>query len=86
MQRDEHYGEVFNVGSTEEITIFELAKAIVEKTDSSSEIQLVPYDEAYQEGFEDMRRRKPVVEKLYQTIGFRPETPLRKIIELAANG
>jgi len=47
-------------------------------------IEHVPYSEAYEPGFDDMRRRKPVVEKLARTIGFSPRTPLRKIIELTA--
>ncbi len=51
---------------------------------SKSPVEFVPYDEAYAPGFEDMRRRKPVVDKLFQTIQFRPATPLRKIIGLAA--
>jgi nucleoside-diphosphate-sugar epimerase len=73
-------GSVFNVGSTEEITILELAKAIVEKTGSSSEIQLVPYDEAYQEGFEDMRRRVPDVSKIESLTGWRPRLTLQDIL------
>ena len=73
-------GSVFNVGSTEEITILELAKAIVEKTSSSSEIQLVPYDEAYQEGFEDMRRRVPDVSKIEALTGWRPRHTLHDIL------
>ena len=73
-------GSVFNVGSTEEITILELARAIVEKTGSSSEIQLVPYDEAYQEGFEDMRRRVPDVSKIEALTGWRPRQTLQDIL------
>jgi nucleoside-diphosphate-sugar epimerase len=73
-------GSVFNIGSTEEITILELAKAIVEKTGSSSEIQLVPYDEAYQEGFEDMRRRLPDVSKIEALTGWRPRRTLQDIL------
>ena len=73
-------GSVFNVGSTEEITILELAKAIVEETGSRSEIQLVPYDEAYQEGFEDMRRRVPDVSKIEVLTGWRPRRTLQDIL------
>jgi UDP-glucose 4-epimerase len=73
-------GSVFNVGSTEEITILELARTIVEKTGSSSEIQLVPYDEAYQEGFEDMRRRVPNVSKIEALTGWRPRHTLDDIL------
>ena len=77
-------GEVFNVGGTEEISILDLAKLVVEILKSKSPVEFVPYDEAYAPGFEDMRRRKPVVDKLFQIVQFRPSTPLRKIIELAA--
>ena len=77
-------GEVFNVGATEEISILELAQQVVGILQSESSIELVSYNEAYAPGFEDMRRRKPVVDKLFQAIDFRPSTPLRKIIELTA--
>ena len=73
-------GSVFNVGSTEEITILELAKAIIEKTGSSSEIQLAPYDEAYPEGFEDMRRRVPDVSKIEALTAWRPRRTLQDIL------
>jgi UDP-glucose 4-epimerase len=77
-------GQVFNVGGTEEITIQGLAKMVIECLGSKSVIEHIPYSEAYEPGFDDMRRRKPVVEKLARTIGFSPNTPLRKIIELTA--
>ena len=77
-------GEVFNVGGTEEISIMDLAGLVVETLNSKSSIELVPYADAYAPGFEDMRRRKPVVDKLFKAVGFRPATPLRRIIELAA--
>ena len=78
-------GEVFNIGSTEEISILELAQLVVEILGSKSAIEFISYNQAYAPGFEDMRRRKPVVEKLWQTIHFRPVTPLRKIIQLVAD-
>lgn len=77
-------GEVFNVGGTEEVTIRKLAELVIECLGSKSEIERVPYSQAYEPGFDDMRRRKPVVEKLERTVGFRPKTPLQKIIELTA--
>ncbi len=77
-------GQVFNIGGTEEITIQGLAKLVIECLGSKSAIEHIPYSEAYEPGFDDMRRRKPVVEKLARTIGFSPSTPLRKIIELTA--
>jgi UDP-glucose 4-epimerase len=73
-------GEVFNIGSTEEITILDLAKLVIATLGSKSKIELVPYDQAYRPGFEDMRRRKPSVEKLAAIIGFRPATTLRETI------
>jgi UDP-glucose 4-epimerase len=77
-------GEVFNVGSTEEISILNLAKLVIKTLDSQSPVQLVPYSEAYALGFDDMRRRKPVIEKLARAVGFRPTTPLREIVRLTA--
>jgi len=77
-------GEVINIGSTEEISILELAQCIIQKLDSRSEILKRPYDEVYPSGFEDMLRRKPSVEKLARLTGFHPETPLSIIIEATA--
>jgi UDP-glucose 4-epimerase len=73
-------GNVFNVGNDEEVTIRRLAELVREAAGSSSEIRLVPYSEAYAEGFEDMLRRVPDVRRLERTIGFRPRTPLSEII------
>ncbi|MGV3771625.1 MAG: GDP-mannose 4,6-dehydratase [Verrucomicrobiales bacterium] len=73
-------GEVFNVGSYEEISIRELAEKVISLLHSPSKIELVPYDQAYATGFQDMLRRKPVVEKLHQVTGFKPETRLDEII------
>ena len=77
-------GQVFNIGSTEEISILELAQLVVATLNSKSPITLVPYDQAYEPGFEDMRRRKPRIEKLASTIHFRPTTSLRDIIRETA--
>ncbi len=79
-------GEVVNVGGTEEISIDALARLVVETLRSSSAIETVPYETAYAPGFEDMRRRRPSVEKLERMTGFKPATPLRRIIELTAGG
>jgi UDP-glucose 4-epimerase len=73
-------GQVFNIGSTEEITILDLAKLVVATLGSKSKIELIAYDKAYAPGFEDMRRRKPSVEKLAAATGFRPATTLRETI------
>jgi nucleoside-diphosphate-sugar epimerase len=78
---DEHaVGEVFNVGSNQEITIGDLAKKVKELTRSESEIVFVPYDEAYEEGFEDMPRRIPDISKVNKQVGFKPEMDLDGIL------
>ncbi len=77
-------GQVVNVGGTEEISIRGLAELVIESLNSSSKVELVPYERAYAPGFDDMPRRKPVTDKLAALTGFRPATPLRKIIELTA--
>ena len=81
LQTPEARGEVFNIGTDEEVSIRELAERVRAAANSSSEIRLVPYDKAYAEGFEDMMRRGPDVSKLERTIGFRPRTPLASIID-----
>lgn len=73
-------GEVVNVGSREEISILELARQVIQTTRSRSGIQFIPYAEAYAPGFEDMRRRKPEVEKLRRLTGFTPQTSLLEIL------
>ncbi len=77
-------GQVFNVGSSEEISILGLAELVLELLNSKAPVEMVPYSQAYAPGFDDMRRRKPVVEKLVAATGFRPATPLRRIIQLTA--
>ena len=77
-------GQVINVGSTDEISIKDLATIVIEILGSKSIVQYVPYAEAYAPGFEDMRRRKPVVEKLVALTGFRSSTPLRSIVQMTA--
>jgi len=73
-------GEVVNIGSEEEVTIRRLAELVKEATQSPSDIVLVPYTEAYAEGFEDMQRRVPDVRKLERLVGFRPQTPLEDVV------
>ncbi len=77
-------GQIFNVGSTEEVSILQLARRVKKFLGSKSAIEFVPYGKAYAPGFDDMRRRKPVMDKLAAVAGFRPETSLRKIIEHTA--
>jgi UDP-glucose 4-epimerase len=84
MNTDRAVGEVVNVGNTEEITIEGLAQLVKERTRSSSSIEYIPYDRAYEPGFEDMMRRVPSVEKLHALTGFRPATPLNEIIDRVA--
>jgi len=73
-------GDVFNLGSQEEVTIEELARRVLAITTSSSAITYVPYEEAYEEGFEDMPRRVPDITKISRLIGFRVTIPLDGII------
>ena len=74
------YGQVFNIGGIEEVTINQLAEQVRAAAGSNSPIVHVPYEQAYAEGFEDMLRRVPDVTKLERTIGFKPGTSLEKII------
>ena len=74
-------GEVFNIGSNEEVTIAELAEEVKVLAGSRSEIVMVPYEAAYGEGFEDMPRRVPDISKIGALIGFRPERTLEEILE-----
>jgi UDP-glucose 4-epimerase len=80
MSEESAYGQVFNVGATEEISILDLARRIIEVTGSTSDIMLVPYDEAYREGFEDMYRRVPDIAKVQALIGWRPTRSLEDVI------
>lgn len=81
MPLDRAVGEVINIGNTEEVTIENLAKIVKQRTGSSSPIQFVPYDKAYEPGFEDMMRRVPSIDKLRTLTGFRPQTSLADIID-----
>jgi UDP-glucose 4-epimerase len=74
-------GEVVNIGSDEEISIERLAHIVKQRTGSASPITYMPYDQAYEPGFEDMQRRVPALEKLQRLTGFRPATPLSEIVD-----
>jgi UDP-glucose 4-epimerase len=85
MDHTDAVGQVFNIGSNEEVTILELAERIKELTRSDSEIVFVPYDEAYEEGFEDMPRRIPDISKVGALVDFRPQMLLDGILESVIN-
>jgi len=74
-------GQVFNIGNTEEISMLALAHRIKAMTDSSSEIVMIPYDQAYEAGFEDMPRRVPDLTKIHNLIGYRPTVGLDEILQ-----
>jgi len=75
------YGEVFNIGHTKEISIYELALLVKQLTGSASEIVLVPYEQAYEAGFEDMPRRAPDITKIQRLIGYRAVLDLPEMLE-----
>jgi UDP-glucose 4-epimerase len=77
----EAYGQVFNVGGVREISIEDLARRVIRVTASRSELVYVPYDRAYAEGFEDMQRRVPAIEKIQRLLGWSPSGDLDRIIE-----
>ena len=80
MDHPESVGQVYNIGSNEEISILKLAGKVKELTNSASEIVFMPYDEAYEEGFEDMPRRVPDITKIGKLVGFKPEMALDGIL------
>jgi len=82
MNCQEAVGRVFNIGTNEEISIDELADKVIELTGSSSKKQFVPYEVAYGRPIEDMMRRVPGVERLAETLGWKPETSLDEILRL----
>jgi UDP-glucose 4-epimerase len=81
MDSDKTVGEVFNVGNDQQISIMELAKKVIEITDSSSSIEKIEYEKAYPVGFEDMQRRVPDISKIKQALGWTPEINLDQIIK-----
>ncbi len=76
------HGRVFNLGSAEEVSIAELAEVVREETGSASKVRFVPYEQAYEEGFEDMARRVPDTSRAHDLIGFEPSLSLREIVRL----
>ena len=80
VEKEEAFGQVFNVGGIEEVSILDLAKRIIVACDSSSEIEMIPYDKAFGKDFEDMQRRVPGIEKIGKLIEFNPKTHLDAIL------
>lgn len=81
MNNPKAVGEVFNIGHGKEITISELADLVKKITNSKSEIVYIPYDKAYEEGFEDMHRRSPDISKINKLIGYKPTMDIKEILE-----
>jgi UDP-glucose 4-epimerase len=77
-------GQIVNIGNTEEVSMAELARKVIATLGARSEVEFVPYDQAYAPGFDDMRRRKPDVSKLERMTGFKPQTSLEEIIRCTA--
>jgi len=76
------YGEVFNVGNDQEITIGDLAKKVRDKIDPSLEIIKIPYEKAYAQDFEDMQRRVPDLSKIREAVGYEPKHDIEQILDL----
>jgi UDP-glucose 4-epimerase len=81
IQHRQAYGEVFNIGHTKEISIYELAVLVKKMTASESEICVVPYEQAYEAGFEDMHRRMPDISKIQRLLGYEPTLDLPQMLE-----
>ncbi len=81
MDLEKSVGQVFNVGSNEEISIADLAQLVLRLTKSKSPLDYIPYQEAYGNGFEDMQRRMPDISKIRQAIGFEPQMRLEEILK-----
>lgn len=80
MDHPEAIGQICNIGNNEEVTIMELAERVIKITGSQSKIVKIPYEEAYEEGFEDMQRRVPDLSKIRRLIGYEPKVGLDEII------
>ena len=80
METPDSYGGIYNIGSTEKVTIRQLAGFVIHELNSSSKIDMIPYDQAYANGFEDMLHRAPDCSKLYALTNWQAEIPLKQII------
>lgn len=85
LEQQDAVGRVFNVGSTEEISILELARRVKSRLNSDSPIQFIPYDQAYAPGFEDMRRRVPDTTRIHALLGWQPRLNLDDILQRVAD-
>jgi UDP-glucose 4-epimerase len=81
IENPQAYGEAFNIGHTREITIYNLAALVKERTGSRSEIRFVPYEQVYEAGFEDMPRRLPDISKIQRVLGYRPTLDLPEMLD-----
>ena len=81
IEHPEAYGQIFNIGHTKEISVYNLAALIKEVTKSTSEIVFLPYEEVYEAGFEDMPRRLPDISKIQRLIGYQPTRDLLEMLE-----
>ncbi len=81
LDNENSYGGIFNIGSQRSVTIEELAKLVIERTKSTSGLKYIPYEEAYEAGFEDMMRRAPDTAAINKLTGWTPEIPLEQIID-----
>ena len=81
-QKRNSVGEIYNIGSEDEISIKDLAEKVKKKTKSESEIVYIPYGKAYEQGFEDMQRRKPDISKIKKEFGFKPKVSLDEALDI----
>ena len=84
LENQRSHGQAYNLGGAQEISIRALGESIIARLESASEVQLVPYEEAYGPGYEDMRRRVPDNTKSHELIGFIPQTTVEQIIDKVA--
>ena len=84
MDSEQAIGQVFNVGNNQQISIIDLAKKVIEITNSASKIEKIAYEDAYPDGFEDMQRRVPDISKIKSVLGWSPKIGLDQIIKYIA--
>jgi UDP-glucose 4-epimerase len=80
MDSNKSVGQVFNIGNNSQISIMDLARKVIDITESKSSIKNIAYENAYSEGFEDMQRRVPDISKIKRVLGWKPEINLDQII------